>query len=149
MDASRWSSSHQRGNSALVWLCILLFFPASVAAHSADEVQQLFERGPIPKELFEATKELDATAGMKSLREEAHGKQHRLLQSYMQAAAERRCKEAEVDIGRLDIAIVDFRDQGNAEEEHKLRQQRDERAAFFTAECAEAQPERRLWVPQP
>ncbi|MEP7152542.1 MAG: hypothetical protein ABI856_12600 [Nitrospira sp.] len=116
------------------------------AAHGADEVQKLFDRGPIPKELLEATKNFDATAGMNSVREEAHAKQHHLLEAYTRAAAERKCREAEADIGRLDTAIVDFRDQGNAEEEHTLRQTRDERAAFLAAECASAKPER-LSVP--
>lgn len=114
------------------------------AAHGADEVQKLFDRGPIPKELQEATKELDATAGMKSMREEAHAKQHHLLDAYILAAAERKCREVEADIGPLDAAIIDARDQGNAEEEHTLRQTRDERASFLATECASAKPERRL-----
>lgn len=110
-------------------------------------MQQLFESGPTPKELFEASKELDATAGMKALREEAHSKQHRLLQSYRQAAAERKCKEVEMDIGRLDIALGDFLDQGNAEEEHNTSFDggATNGTAFFTAECTEALPE---WKPR-
>ena len=129
-------------------LSFLLFDAPCAVAHSADEVKQVFDRGPIPKELLEATKELDATAGQKSIREQAHAKQHKLLEQYIRAGTERKCTEAIADISRFDEAIVDFRDKGNSEEENKLRQVRDDTAAFVTAECADTSV-KQFQAPQP
>jgi hypothetical protein len=69
-------------------------------AHSAEEVQKAFDRGPIPKELLEATKNLEATAGQKSMREDAHERQHELLEQYIRAGKERKCTEAMSDISK-------------------------------------------------
>ncbi len=129
-------------------LSFLIFDAACAGAHSADEVKQVFDRGPIPKELLEATKELDATAGQKSIREEAHAKQHILLEQYIRAGTERKCTEAIADITRFDEAIVDFRDKGNSDEENKLRQVRDDTATFITAECADTSV-KKFQAPQP
>lgn len=120
-------------------MCVLLgwtlYEPKNTVAHSAEEVMKTFDRGPIPKELLEATKELETTAGQKSSREDAHAKQHELLEQYTRAGTERKCTEALADIFNLDAAIVRSRDQGNAEEENKLRQIRDDRAELVKLEC--------------
>lgn len=123
-------------------LCVMCFLlgwslydPENTVAHSADEVMETFDRGPIPKELLEATRELEATAGQKSSREDAHARQHELLEQYTRAGTERKCTEAMADIAKLDAAIVRSRDQGNAEEENKLRQIRDDRAELVKVEC--------------
>ncbi len=125
---------------ALLVLAVSCHSPLSAAAHSANDLQELFERGPIPKELLEATRELDATAGMKSSREEAHARQHELLDAYLRAAAERKCREAGEAIGLLDTAIVASRDAGKTEEEQTLRVRRDEQASFLQDECVQAAP---------
>lgn len=132
---------------ALLLLVIFCHSPVSALAHSANDLQELFDPGPIPKELLEATRELDATAGMKSSREEAHDRQHQLLDAYLQAAAERKCREAGEAIGPLDAAIVTSRDAGKTEEEQELRVRRDEQASFLKGECVQAAPGT-LLVPQ-
>lgn len=113
-----------------------LYVSGNTLAHSVDEVMKTFDRGPIPNELLEATKELEATAGQKSTREDAHARQHDLLEQYSRAGKERKCMEAVADISTFDEAIVGFRDQGNAEAENKLRQVRNDTAAFVKAECS-------------
>ena len=105
------------------------------AAHSMDEIQQTFAPGPVPKELLEATQQLEVTAGQKSTREDAHHKQHSLLEQYVRALRERKCTEAMADISRFDEAIIDFRDKANSEEEHKIREARDNTAAIIKEEC--------------
>ncbi len=126
-------------------LCVLYFLllgsslsvPVITLAHSADEVIKTFDRGPIPTELLQATKDLEAAAGQKSSREDAHARQHELLEQYIRAGKERKCTEAMADISKFDEAIVRFRDQGNEEEENALRQVRDDTAAFVKADCSD------------
>ena len=116
----------------LVWS---LYDSEETVAHSADEVMKAFDRGPVPKELLEATKELESTAGQKSSREDAHARQHEVLEQYSRAQTERKCTEALTDISKLDAAIVRSRDQGNTEEENNLRQIRDDRTEWVKGEC--------------
>jgi hypothetical protein len=133
-------------------MCFLLgwslYDPGNTVAHSAEEVMKAFDRGPIPNELLEATKELEATAGHKSIREDAHARQHELLEQYPRAGMDRKCTEAMADIPKLDAAIVRFRDQGDAEEENKLRQIRDDRAALVKVECTGTSVDK-FQAPQP
>jgi hypothetical protein len=124
------------------WLCGallygLLPYPAHVRAHNADELKAVFEPTPVPQELLEATKELNATAGMKSIREEAHDKQHALLDQYLRAVLDRQCRESLENITQIDRQIVEVRDTGNTEPEQDLRHLRDETAAFVEAKCAD------------
>jgi hypothetical protein len=123
-------------------ICVLACFlgwslqnPANMVAHSEEEVAKAFDRGPIPEELLGATKDLEATAGQKSSREDAHERQHKLLEQYVRAGKERRCTEAMADIAKFDAAIVDHRNQANSQEENALRQVRDETATFVKTEC--------------
>jgi hypothetical protein len=90
-------------------------------AHSAEEAGKAFDRGPIPGELLEATKDLEATAGQKSSREEAHEKQHKLLDQYVQAGKERKCTEAMADISRLMRPLLSFANQAKVQQENALR----------------------------
>jgi hypothetical protein len=124
-----------------LWLCCsvvsaLLCHPIHAGAHSVDELKAVFEQTPIPEELIEATKELNATAGMKSIREEAHEKQHALLEQYIRARTDRKCRESLANISEIDQEIVDVRHQGSPEIEWKLRQLRDATAAFVATKCA-------------
>ena len=107
--------------SLLGWL---LYEPVNSVAHSADEVMQTLDRGPIPSELLEATKALEATAGQKSIREDAHAKQHELLKQYIRAGTDRKCSEAIADIAKLDASIVRTRDEGNVEDEKNCHRSR-------------------------
>lgn len=116
-------------------LVVCLWNAGNTAAHSADEVMKTFDRGPMPKELLDATRDLEDTAGQKSSREDAHARQHELLEQYIRAGKERKCTEATADISTFDAGIVESRDQGNAEAEKTLRQVRDDTAAFLEAEC--------------
>ena len=123
-------------------LCVMCFLlgwslydPENTIAHSADEVMKTFDRGPIPEELLEATKALEATAGQKSSREDAHARQHELLEQYSRAGTERKCTEAIADITKVDASIVGSRDQGNTEQENNLRQIRNVRAELVKEEC--------------
>jgi hypothetical protein len=125
-----------------LWLCGALLcglwpYPAHVSAHNADELKAVFEPTPVPQELIEATKELNATAGMKSIREEAHDKQHALLDQYLRALLDKQCRESLENIARIDRQIVEVRDTGNTEPEQNLRHLRDETAAFVEAKCAD------------
>jgi hypothetical protein len=125
-----------------LWLCGALLYglwpcPAHVSAHNADELKAVFEPTPVPVELLEATKELNATAGMKSIREEAHDKQHALLDQYLRAVLDRQCRESLENITRIDRQIVEVRDTGNTESEQDLRHLRDETAAFVETKCAD------------
>jgi len=134
-----------------LWLCCtalsgLLCHSIHAGAHNVDELRAIFEQTPIPKELMEATRELNATAGMKSIREEAHEKQHTLLEQYVRARADRKCREALTNISEIDQEIVDVRDQGSPEIEQKLRQLRDATAAFVATKCAATSADK---VPKP
>lgn len=136
-----------------LWLCCsvvsaLLCHPTYAGAHNVDELKAVFEQTPIPEELMEATKELNATAGMKSIREEAHEKQHTLLEQYVRAQVDRTCRESLANISEIDQEIVDVRDQGSPEIEQKLRQLRDATAAFVATKCAATSADK-LPKPQP
>ena len=132
--------------NALRMFCLLwswLLFQATYAgAHNVDELKAIFDPTPIPEELKAATKELNATAGMKSIREEAHDKQHALLDQYVRALTERKCREAIASISEVDREIVEARDQGTIEVEQQLRQLRDDTAAFVAAKCTETSIEK-------
>jgi hypothetical protein len=109
---------------------------ASVAsAHSLAEIDRLFEDEPIPPELIELTKNLDMTAGAKSIREHAHDKQHELLERYIQARMERRCTDALESITRLDLEIASLQEREHHEEEQARRKVRDDTAAFIKSSC--------------
>lgn len=123
-----------------LWLSVLVLSclggrPIQVGAHNIDELKGVFEPTPVPQELIEATKELDATAGMKSIREGAHDKQHALLDQYVRALVDKQCQESIDNIARIDRQIVDVRDQGNTESEQNLRALRADAAAFIEAKC--------------
>ena len=129
------------GGMRALWLCgsvlsCLWTQPAHVMAHNMNELRAVFDPTPIPQELIEATKELDATAGMKSLREEAHDKQHALLNQYVRALMDKQCSESIENISRIDRQILEVRDKENAESEQKLRDLRDDAAAFVEAKCS-------------
>lgn len=124
----------------VLWLCgsfisWLFLQPAHVGAHNIDELKAVFEPTPIPQELIEATQELGATAGMKSIREEAHDKQHALLDQYVRALLDKQCRESIENISRIDRQIVEVRDRGSIEPEQNLRDLRDETAAFVETKC--------------
>jgi hypothetical protein len=116
-------------------LILLLFETTGAAAHSLEEIDQLFEQEAIPTELVELTKELDMTAGAKSIREQAHAKQHQILEQYIRARAERKCIEALASISRLDLAIVELQDRGQREEEEAKRKLRDNTTAVIAKTC--------------
>jgi hypothetical protein len=118
--------------------CVSLVFlqPAGATAHSLKEIDQLFEEEAIPAELVELTKELEVTAGAKSIREEVHARQHDILQQYIRARTERKCAEALADISRLDGEIIDLRERGLVENEQAQRKERDNKAAFIGKNCS-------------
>jgi len=121
---------------AFVCLSLLLCRTTGAAAHSLKEVQQAFEQESISPELVEVTKELEITAGMKSVREQVHARQHHILEQYVRARAERKCIESLTTISRLDQQIVDLRERGQQDEEQAQRKVRDATAAFITETCA-------------
>ena len=89
-----------------VSLCLGIFTATISMAHSEKAINEAFPRGPIPLELIEATRELESTAGMNSLRGEAHAKQHRLLEQYLKAGLQRTCDESRAALLGLDEAIL-------------------------------------------
>ena len=117
------------------YFIVLQFQAIGADAHSLEEVKQLFEQEPIPTELEELTKELGITAGMKSVREQAHVKQHQILEQYVRARTERKCTESLTTISRLDQEIVDLRERGQHEQEQAQREARDITAAFIAESC--------------
>jgi hypothetical protein len=121
-------------------LSLLLFHMSGATAHSLKELDQLFEHEALPTELIELTKEMETTAGMKSVREETHAKQHQLLDQYVQARTERKCAEALTTISRLDLEIVVLRERGDQEEEQTQRKTRDDTAAFIEKTCTSTSP---------
>ncbi|MDR4480176.1 MAG: hypothetical protein R3B37_10600 [Nitrospira sp.] len=129
--------------------CLLLFAQTRAFSHSLDALRAVFDGGPVPRELLESTRELEATAGHKTTREAAHAEQHRLLEEYLRAGLERRCTEAFADVSQLDHAIVRFRDEGQAEEEQAMRQDREEKEAFLKTNCAGTSIMNRPAVPRP
>ncbi len=70
----------KRQTVATVSLCIGLFTTTVTPAHSERAIREAFSQGPIPEEVADATRELATTAGMNSLRADAHAKQHQLLE---------------------------------------------------------------------
>ena len=116
-------------------LGLLPFQPTDAVAHGLKELREAFEQEPIPPELMEVTKELENTAGMKSIREQAHAKQHQLLKEYLRARTERICTESLENIPRLDQEIVDLRDQGQHEEEQAERNKREVTTGVIAETC--------------
>jgi len=116
-------------------LGLLLFQPTGAVAHDLKELREAFGQEPIPPELMEITKEVDMTAGMKSLREQAHAKQHQLLKEHLRARTERICTESLANIPRLDQEIVDLRDRGQHEEEQAERKERDVTTGVIAETC--------------
>ena len=53
-------------------LGLLPFQSTDAVAHGLKELREAFEQEPIPPELMEVTKELEETAGMSSIRGQAH-----------------------------------------------------------------------------
>ncbi len=124
---------------ALCLICSCLGFlpfqPPGAVAHDLKELREAFEQEPIPPELVEITKEVDMTAGMRSLREQAHAKQHQLLKEYLRARTERICTESLESIPRLNQEIVDLRGQGQHEEEQAERKERDVTTGVIAKTC--------------
>ena len=122
------------------YLCVgvLLLNPAHVRAHSIEQLKSLFDPTPIPEELLEATKVLADTAGLNSIRETAHSKQHALLDQYLRALADRKCRLSMANLSVIDREIVDFRDKGITDIEQALREKRDATAASIETDCTEA-----------
>ena len=121
-----------------VCIGVLLFNSPPPRAHSVEQLKAVFDQTPIPEELLEATKALGDTAGMNSVRETAHSKQHAILKQHLRALADRKCRQFITNLSVLDGEIVDFRDKGITEVEQTLRERRDATAAFIEAECTEA-----------
>lgn len=120
-----------------VLLGAMIFTVTTAMAHSEQAVRDAFDRGPIPQELADATRELESTSGTNSVRAKAHDRQHRLLEQYMKAGQQRRCQESKEALIRLDEAILAARNSATAEEEQHLRQERDDTAAVITETCTE------------
>jgi hypothetical protein len=116
-------------------LSLLLFQTPGAVAHSLQEIDRFFEGEAIPTELVELTKDLDMTGGAKSIREQAHAKQHQVLEQYIHARTERKCTESLTSISRLDLEIVELQDRGQHEEEQVRRKVRDDTAAFIAKSC--------------
>ena len=73
--------------------CLAWAFVANtVFAHSLEEVKQAFpdEIEAVPDDLLEMTRLLGDTAGMNSVREELHEKQHCLLLDHLRTNIERK-----------------------------------------------------------
>jgi hypothetical protein len=105
--------------------------PTETVAHSLQEINRLFGDEAIPAELVELTKDLEMTAGAKTIREQVHAKQHTVLAQYLQARTDRRCMEARTSISRLDIEIATLQERGDHEAEDARRRRRDDTTAFI------------------
>ena len=116
-------------------LVVLIFHPTWAIGHSADELKRIFDPGPVPQELEAATKELDTTAGMKSIREEARAKQHILLDQYVRALTERKCRESIANISELDQAIVELGTVDRLKRKTISGKSARKRARFVEREC--------------
>jgi hypothetical protein len=112
----------------------------TASAHSLDELDRLYGDEPIPPELVELTRELNMTAGAKSIREQVHEKQHQVLEQYIHARMERKCEDALTNVSRLDREIVVLQAQGQHEEEQAKRKVRDDTALFIKRSCSSASP---------
>ncbi len=121
-------------------LSLLLCRTTSAAAHSLEEVKQVFEQESISPELMEVTKEMEMTAGMKSIREQVHAKQHHILEQYVRARTTRKCADSMLMLPRLDQEMVGFLEQGQTKKEQELRTIRDTTAAFIAANCGTSVP---------
>jgi hypothetical protein len=120
----------------LILECVrLLVVTGAATAHSLQEIDRLFEEEAVPTELVEVTKELDMTAGVKTVREQVHARQHELLEQYLQARIERKCTESVASISRLDLEIVELQERGQHEAEQAKRELRDTTAAFLAKNC--------------
>ena len=113
----------------------LTMLPMDAAAHSLQEINRLFGDEAIPTELVELTKDLDMTAGAKTIREQVHAKQHTVLEQYLRARMDRKCAEARTNISRLDLEIVALQERGEHEEEQGRRKLRDDTTAFINESC--------------
>ena len=124
--------------SVIVVLSCMAFlvFQIDAVAHSLEEIDRLFEDEAIPAEVVEVTKELDMTAGARTVREQAHTKQHQILMQYLQARTERQCTEARTNISRLDFEIVALQEQGQHGEEQVKREERENIAALLKKSCS-------------
>ena len=122
--------------ASLVLHCVTLaVLQTGAAAHSLQEIDRLFEDEAIPTELVELTKELEMTAGARTIREQAHAKQHAVLEQYIRARTERKCTEARTIISRLDLEIVALQERGEHEGEHARRKVRDDTTDFIKQSC--------------
>jgi len=117
----------------LLWLCVA----GHLQAHTLDEVKQAFpdQIEVVPDDLVVVTRVLDTTAGMNSVREELHEKQHRLLLEHVRKHVERKCADLVGNIPRLDQDIIRLRDQGQVEAEQRLREIRDNAQTFIAVNC--------------
>lgn len=124
----------------LLWVCAA----NHGFAHSLEEVKQAFpdKIEAVPDDLLETTLLLGDTAGMQSVREDLHEKQHRLLRDYVRTHIERKCADLVAHIPTLDQDIVRLRDQGQAIEEQRLREIRDSAQEFIAANCRSPEPTR-------
>ena len=122
------------------YLSLLPFQMTSAAAHSLEEVKQVFEQESISPELVEVTKEVEMTAGMKSVREQVHARQHHILEQYVRARTTRKCADSMLMLPRLDQEIVGSLEQGQTKKEQELRTIRDTTAAFIAANCGTSVP---------
>ena len=121
--------------SLIIHCMILTMVPMGAAAHSLQEINRLFGDEAIPTELVELTKDLDMTAGVKTIREQLHAKQHTVLAQYLQARTDRKCVEARASISRLDLEIGTLLERGDHEEEDARRKERDDATAFIEESC--------------
>ena len=128
-----------RDSLVLSCICFLLL-QSDAVAHSLLEIDQLFEGEAIPTELVELTEELEVTAGIKSVRAQVHANQHQTLAQYIHARTERKCTESRTGLSRLGLAIVELQERRHHEEEHAIRKERDDLAAFITKYCAATSP---------
>lgn len=117
----------------LLWLGV----PSHLPAHTLDEVKQAFpdQMETVPPDLLEITRLLDNSAGMNSVREELHEKQHRLLLDHVESHIERKCADLLDNIPKLDQQIIRLRDQALVKEEQRLREIRDSAQAFIAVNC--------------
>lgn len=135
---------------SLCYFCLgaLLFHSPHAWGHSAEQLKAVFDQTPIPEELSEATKALGDTAGMNSIREAAHAKQHEILKQHLRRLADSKCRQSIMNLSVIDGEIIDFRDKGITEVEQTLRERRDAMAAFIEAECTDASA-RQSQTPEP
>jgi hypothetical protein len=125
-----------------VCLTVCLALPCTsvlTSAHTLEEIQQAFADGTdgVPQELVDVTRQLDSTAGTKSVREQVHATQHRLLLEYLRARTAQKCADFTAKLPDLDRAIIESREAERREEEQRLRDVRDTAQAFLSVNCKE------------